>query len=163
MLDIDDFTIPAGSILGLSGPNGSGKTTLLKLLAFAMAPSQGEIFFDGKREFPMSARVRSRVTLMTQTPYLLKRSVMDNLAYGLKIRKDTKDLKERATWALTAVGLDFNEFHSRLWHQLSGGEAQRVALAARLILKPRALPNHKHRKKCQLASTAVRQFRNPPS
>ncbi len=139
MLDIDDFTIPAGSILGLSGPNGSGKTTLLKLLAFAMAPSQGEIFFDGKREFPMSARVRSRVTLMTQTPYLLKRSVMDNLAYGLKIRKDTKDLKERATRALTAVGLDFNDFHSRPWHQLSGGEAQRVALAARLILKPRAL------------------------
>lgn len=139
VLDIDEFSIPAGSILGLSGPNGSGKSTLLKLLAFAAAPSQGEIHFDGRREFPMSARVRSRVTLMTQTPYLLKRSVLDNVVYGLKIRKETQNLKQRAAQAMAAVGLDFDEFHNRAWHQLSGGEAQRVALAARLILEPRAL------------------------
>nr|WP_319491990.1 ATP-binding cassette domain-containing protein [uncultured Desulfobacter sp.] len=139
VLDIDEFSIPAGSILGLSGPNGSGKSTLLKLLAFAMTPSQGEIHFDGRREHPMSARVRSRVTLMTQTPYLLKRPVLDNVVYGLKIRKDAHNLKQRAAQAMAAVGLDFDEFHDRAWHQLSGGEAQRVALAARLILEPRAL------------------------
>nr|WP_319393575.1 ATP-binding cassette domain-containing protein [uncultured Desulfobacter sp.] len=139
VLDIDEFSIPVGSILGLSGPNGSGKSTLLKLLAFAMAPTRGEIQFDGRREHPMSARVRSRVTLMTQTPYLLKRSVLDNVVYGLKIRKDTQKLKQRAAQAMAAVGLDFDEFHGRAWHQLSGGEAQRVALAARLILEPRAL------------------------
>jgi len=139
VLDIDEFSIPAGSILGLSGPNGSGKSTLLKLLAFAMSPSQGEIYFDGRREHPMSARVRSRVTLMTQTPYLLKRPVLDNILYGLKIRKDTHNLTQRAARAMAAVGLDFDEFHDRAWHQLSGGEAQRVALAARLILEPRAL------------------------
>jgi tungstate transport system ATP-binding protein len=40
---------------------------------------------------------------------------------------------------MAAVGLDFDDFHNRAWHQLSGGEAQRVALAARLILEPRAL------------------------
>lgn len=139
VLDIDEFSIPAGSILGLSGPNGSGKTTFLKLLAFAMAPSRGEIRFNGRREYPMSARVRARVTLMPQTPYLLKRSVLENVVYGLKIRKDTQKLKQRAARALAAVGLDFDEFHNRVWHQLSGGEAQRVALAARLILEPRAL------------------------
>ena len=139
VLDIDEFSISAGSILGLSGPNGSGKSTLLKLLAFAMTPSQGEIYFDGRREHPMSARVRSRVTLMTQTPYLLKRPVLDNVLYGLKIRKDTHNLTQRAARAMAAVGLDFDEFHDRAWHQLSGGEAQRVALAARLILEPRAL------------------------
>jgi len=139
VLDIDEFSIPAGTILGLSGPNGSGKTTLLKLLAFAIAPSHGEIRFNGRREYPMSARVRSKVTLMTQTPYLLKRSVLDNVVYGLKIRKDTKKLKQRAGRALAAVGLGFDTFHNRAWHQLSGGEAQRVALAARLILEPRAL------------------------
>ncbi|NDY74384.1 tungsten ABC transporter ATP-binding protein [Desulfobacter hydrogenophilus] len=139
VLDIDEFSIPPGTILGLSGPNGSGKTTLLKLLAFAMAPSRGEIHFNGRREYPMSARVRSKVTLMTQTPYLLKRSVLDNVVYGLKIRKDTKRLKQRAARALAAVGLDFDAFHNRAWHQLSGGEAQRVCLAARLILEPQAL------------------------
>ena len=139
VLDIDEFNIPAGSILGLSGPNGCGKTTFLKLLAFAMVPSQGEIRFNGRREYPMSARVRSRVTLMTQTPYLLKRSVLDNVVYGLIIKKDTQKLKQRAEQALAAVGLDFDGFHNRAWHQLSGGEAQRVALAARLILEPQAL------------------------
>ena len=139
VVDIDEFNIPSGSITGLSGPNGSGKTTFLKLLAFAIAPSQGEIRFNGRREYPMSPRVRSRVTLMTQAPYLLKRSVLDNVVYGLKIRKDTKKLKQRAEGALAAVGLDFDGFHNRAWHQLSGGEAQRVALAARLILEPQAL------------------------
>ncbi|MCG8550496.1 MAG: ATP-binding cassette domain-containing protein [Desulfobacterales bacterium] len=139
VLDIEEFSIPAGSILGLSGPNGSGKSTLLKLLAFAVAPSRGEIHFGGRREFPMSARVRSRVTLMTQTPYLLKRSVLENVVYGLKIRKENQKLKQRAAQAMAAVGLDFDKFHNRAWHQLSGGEAQRVALAARLILEPRAL------------------------
>jgi len=139
VLDIDTLDIPAGSILGLSGPNGSGKSTLLKLLAFAMAPSQGKIIFNNRPEAPMSPRVRSRVTLLTQKPYLLKRSVFDNVIYGLKIRKDTKNLKQRVAQALAAVGLDFSEFYGRSWHELSGGEAQRVAMAARLILRPKAL------------------------
>jgi len=139
VLDIDSMNIPAGSILGLSGPNGSGKSTQLKLLAFAMAPSQGQIRFNNRVEVPMSPRVRSRVTLLTQKPYLLKRSVLDNVLYGLKIRKDTTDLKQRAAKALDAVGLSFDEFQARSWHELSGGEAQRVAMAARLILKPKAL------------------------
>ncbi len=139
VLDVDTLDIPVGSILGLSGPNGSGKSTLLKLLAFAMAPSQGEIRFNGRPEAPMSPRVRSRVTLLTQRPYLLKRSVFDNVIYGLKIRKDTRDIKQRVAQALNAVGLDFKEFHDRPWHALSGGEAQRVAMAARIILRPKAL------------------------
>lgn len=139
VLDIDTLKIPGGSILGLSGPNGSGKSTLLKLLAFAMAPTQGKIRFNNRPEFPMSPRVRSKVTLLTQKPYLLKRSVFDNVIYGLKIRKDTKNLKQRVAEALDAVGLNFDEFHHRSWHQLSGGEAQRVAMAARLILRPKAL------------------------
>ncbi|HCY84085.1 MAG TPA: tungsten ABC transporter ATP-binding protein [Desulfobacteraceae bacterium] len=139
VLDIEQLAIPPGSITGLSGPNGSGKSTLLKLLAFAMRPTQGEIRFNGHLEHPLSPRVRSRVTLLTQTPYLLKRSVFDNVAYGLKIRKDKRDLENRVNTALAAVGLNFEEFHRRQWHELSGGEAQRVAMAARLILKPDAL------------------------
>ncbi len=139
VLDIDALSIPAGSITGFSGPNGSGKSTLLKLLAFAMKPSHGEIRFNNRIETPLSPRVRSRVTLLTQKPYLLKRSVFDNVVYGLKIRKDTADLPRRVARALSAVGLDYEEFHHRFWHELSGGEAQRVAMAARLILKPEAL------------------------
>lgn len=139
VLDIDRLEIIKGSILGLSGPNGSGKSTLLKIMAFAMKPTQGEVWFNGRLEVPLSPRVRSRVTLLTQKPYLLKRTVFDNIAYGLKIRKDHTQLDARIKESLGAVGLSFQEFAQRKWHELSGGEAQRVAMAARLILKPEVL------------------------
>ncbi|PIE61159.1 MAG: tungsten ABC transporter ATP-binding protein [Desulfobacterales bacterium] len=139
VLEIQSLKIPRGEILGLSGPNGSGKSTFLKLLSFAMSPTHGEIRFDGRAEHPMSPRIRSRVSLLTQRPYLLKRTVLENVLYGLKIRKDTANQTQRAAAALDAVGLDFDTFKDRSWHALSGGEAQRVAMAARLILKPKAL------------------------
>jgi tungstate transport system ATP-binding protein len=139
VLDIDHLEILCGSITGLMGPNGSGKTTLLKLLAFAMRPGAGSICFNGRPEYPFSPRIRSRVTLVTQKPYLLKRTVFENISYGLTIRQDTTDLKNRVRAAMDSVGLAFDQFASRKWHELSGGEAQRVALAARLILKPEVL------------------------
>ncbi|WP_299977602.1 energy-coupling factor ABC transporter ATP-binding protein [Desulfobacula sp.] len=139
VLDINDLKIEKGSITGLIGPNGSGKSTLLKLLAFARKPTRGHIFYKGNLELPFSPTVRSKVTLLTQKPYLLKRTVFENIAYGLKIRKDKTHLKERVKKALLNVGLDYQKFAHRKWHELSGGEAQRVAMAARLILKPEVL------------------------
>ena len=62
---------------------------------------------------------------------------MKNIAYGLKIRGESVDLKVKLK-RLSLVGLDKN-FSNRKWNQLSGGEAQRVALASRLILKPKVL------------------------
>ncbi len=139
VLDIDRLQIQKGSITGLTGPNGSGKSTLLKIMAFAQKPSAGEVWFNGRLEVPLSPRVRSRVTLLTQKPYLLKRSVFDNIAYGLKIRRDRDNLENRIKAALENVGLNYDGFAHRQWHELSGGEAQRVAMAARLILKPEVL------------------------
>ncbi|MCA1794566.1 MAG: energy-coupling factor ABC transporter ATP-binding protein [Desulfotignum sp.] len=139
VLDIDHLEIPKGSITGLMGPNGSGKTTLLKILAFAMRPAAGSICFNGRPEYPFSPGIRSRVTMVTQKPYLLKRSVLENIAYGLKIRRDVKNMTKRIQIAMNSVGLDYEEFSFRPWHELSGGEAQRVALAARLVLKPDVL------------------------
>ena len=139
VLGIDDLKIKTGSITGLMGPNGSGKSTLLKLLAFALKPAEGQIFYKGREESGFSPAVRLKVTLLTQKPYLLKRSVFENIIYGLKIRKDTNHLEERVKTILSNVGLDYGSFAHRRWHQLSGGEAQRVALAARLILKPEVL------------------------
>ncbi|MCP3871864.1 MAG: ATP-binding cassette domain-containing protein [Desulfobacteraceae bacterium] len=139
VLDIDDLKIQKGSITGLIGPNGSGKSTLLKLLAFAQKPTCGHILYNGQKEFPFSPTIRSKVTLLTQKPYLLKRNVFENIAYGLNIRKDKRHLKEKVKKALRTVGLNFEVFAHRKWHELSGGEAQRVAMAARLILKPEVL------------------------
>jgi tungstate transport system ATP-binding protein len=139
VLDIDDLKIKKGSITGLIGPNGSGKSTLLKLLAFAQKPTRGQIFYNGHLELPFSSSIRSKITLLTQKPYLLKRTVFENIAYGLKIRKDKNHLEDRVRGALFNVGLDYQEFAARFWNELSGGEAQRVAMAARLILKPEVL------------------------
>ncbi len=139
VLDIPALKIETGSITGIIGPNGSGKSTLLKLMAFIQKPTFGQVLYHGQPELPFSLAIRSKVTVLTQKPYLLKRSVYENIIYGLKIRKETKNVEERVKQSLAIVGLDYDNFAHRKWHELSGGEAQRVALAARLILKPDVL------------------------
>ena len=139
VLEIDDWSVVENSITGLCGPNGGGKTTLLKLLGFIESPSGGTILFHGQRAEPYSRGIRDRVALLPQESYLLKRSVYQNVAYGLRIRKDRTEVAHRVAEALSWVGLDADLFAGRSWYQLSGGEARRVALAARLVLRPRVL------------------------
>ncbi len=139
VLSIEEAAIPEASITGLIGPNGSGKSTLLKLLGFLEEPTYGSILFRGRKVAPFADSIRLRVTLLTQEPYLMRRSVFDNVAYGLKIRGAVKDLRSRVGEALSQVGLEPENFADRKWSALSGGEAQRVALAARLVLKPEVL------------------------
>jgi tungstate transport system ATP-binding protein len=139
VLEIRDLRIMRGSIVGLVGPNGSGKSTLMRILAFVESPSEGMVRFEGRGVRPNGPSVRHDVSLLLQDPYLLKRSVFENIAYGPKVRGETKDLKERVQEALLWVGLDPETFAFRAWYELSGGEAQRVALASRLILRPKAL------------------------
>lgn len=145
-LDITLLSIARETITGVVGPNGSGKTTLLKLLAFAMRPTAGTVRFNGNVEVPFSKSVRFGITLLTQEPYLLKRSVYDNISYGLTVRhkhgvngNSKKQIRMKIRVAMSYVGLDFNTFAQRKWNELSGGEAQRVAMAARLALKPEVL------------------------
>ena len=137
---IENLSIPQSSITGLVGPNGSGKSTLLNMLAFTDKPSEGTILFKGRKAEPYSDIVRFRVSLLAQEPYLLKRSVYENIAYGLKLRGGNPSrYTEQVDESLALVGLSPREFSGRPWYGLSGGEAQRVALAARLVLKPEVL------------------------
>ena len=139
VLVIEDLTIAPAAIVGLVGPNGSGKSTLLKLLGFVEKPSRGKILFKGRPASPFSEKVRFQVTLLTQEPHLMKRSVYSNVAYGLKIRGDGREIGARVARALSWVGLSAADFAGRQFNELSGGESQRVALAARLVLQPEAL------------------------
>lgn len=139
VLVVDSLKIPPAGIVGLVGPNGSGKSTLLNLLGFIMPPTRGQIQFKGRSAGPFSSDVRFRVTLLDQEPYLLRRSVARNISYGLELRGDREKLPERVTEALDWVGLPGRDFADRRWYELSGGEAQRVALAARLCLRPEVL------------------------
>lgn len=69
----------------------------------------------------------------------MKRNVFENVTYGLKLRGGGRLLMKKAHKALAMVGMSSDEFIQRPWYALSGGEAQRVALAARLALKPKVL------------------------
>jgi tungstate transport system ATP-binding protein len=138
VLHIPELSIESGAILGLAGPNGGGKSTLLRLLAFLESPVEGEVRYRGAPTLGREFELRGEVTCFPQEPYLLKRSVRANVAYGLIVRGE-KQVRERVDEALAAVGLDPGRFAGRSWHQLSGGEVKRVALAARLVLRPKVL------------------------
>lgn len=140
-LDIDSLDLPRGGIIGLIGPNGSGKSTLLKILAFLERPGAGEIHFDG---IPINGRereCRKDATLLLQEPYLLRRSVYENISYGLRLRKlrTEKEIDGIVVDSLERVGLNSKDFMYRPWYRLSGGEMQRVALASRLALRTKTL------------------------
>jgi len=139
VLSIDHLKVQPASIVGLIGPNGSGKSSLLRLLGLIERPTQGKILFNGLMVEPFSNEARFRITLLPQEPFLMKRSVLNNVAYGLKLRSNGKDIIHKAGEALALVGLPFKDFARRPWYALSGGETQRVALAARLVLKPKVL------------------------
>jgi len=139
VLSIDHLAVRPASIVGLLGPNGSGKSTLLRLLGLIERPTHGAILFNGQAVEPFSDEARFLITLLPQEPFLMKRSVYRNVSYGLKLRGITKDIPDRVNEALALVGLAGEQFARRPWYALSGGEAQRVALAARLALKPKVL------------------------
>lgn len=139
VLAIEQLNVQPASIVGIIGPNGSGKSSLLRLLGLIERPAQGKILFDGRWVEPFSDEARFLITLLPQEPFLMKRSVFKNIAYGLKLRGIGRDLTARVDEALALVGLPSRDFARRPWFALSGGEAQRVALAARLALKPKVL------------------------
>ena len=139
VLNIEHLTLAGGAITGLVGPNGSGKSTLLRLLGCIERPSEGQIEFNGHAIRPFCETARFQIALLPQEPFLMKRSVFSNVRYGLKLRGEREGLVDRVQQALALVGLPADRFANRPWYALSGGEAQRVALAARLVLKPKVL------------------------
>ncbi len=139
VLDIDHWQVDSDAVTGIVGPNGAGKSTLLALLGFVISPTRGEIRFHGAAVRPFSDSIRGKVALLPQETFLLKRSVYRNIVYGLKIRPLKEDRPQRVNTAMEMVGLDPNDFAQRPWFALSGGEARRVALAARLALRPQVL------------------------
>ncbi|HLO26194.1 MAG TPA: ABC transporter ATP-binding protein, partial [Geobacteraceae bacterium] len=109
--------------------------------AFLEPPTSGEIFYAGKRvdwDPGSMEEYRRKVTLLHQSPYLFGGTVYDNVAFGLKARGvQGEALQRRVDKALDDVGLQ--GFRDRKARELSGGEAQRVAMARALALEPEIL------------------------
>ena len=140
-LDIDSLAVPEGGILALVGPNGSGKTTLLMLLALLLRPGRGRLEFAGRDPWATDdgpGLARRGAVLLTHHPYLFKGTVADNVAFGLKLRKlPDGEIGGRVREALAFVELD--GWQTKPVSGLSAGQAQRVAVARALALRPRAL------------------------
>lgn len=135
-VDVAELDVLEGECLCLVGPSGAGKSTLLRLLHFLSATDRGEIRFDGTPvSFPAPLALRREIAMVFQRPELLDGSVRRNVEYGLALRgrRDAAQVLQ----AIESVGLgDLADEPAR---QLSGGEAQRVALARVLALGTRAV------------------------
>ena len=132
------LTIPHGSYCCLLGPSGCGKTTILRMIAGHENPTTGDIRIGGELVVGLP-QVRRGTAMMFQSYALFPhRSVLDNVAFALKMRgAGLAERHAKARELLTKVQLE--NFADRLPAQLSGGQQQRVALVRALITNPRVL------------------------
>ncbi len=132
------FDIEAGEFVSLLGPSGCGKTTTLRMIAGFEYPDEGDITLDGKSI--VATPPYRRDTSMVFQDYALfpHRSVAQNLAFGLRMRKIPKDeIRAKIETMLELVELP--GLGDRKPDQLSGGQQQRVALGRALIVDPAVL------------------------
>ena len=130
-----------GEVVSLLGPSGSGKTTLLRAVAGLEAPHSGAIriedrpVFDGPSKLEVPAERRNLGLVFQSYALWPHRTVFDNVAYGLRLRKvPAEEVRTRASAALANLGL--GHLGERFPHQLSGGQQQRVAIARALVYNP---------------------------
>jgi putative spermidine/putrescine transport system ATP-binding protein len=133
-----DLDVYEGEFFSMLGPSGSGKTTVLRLIAGFEQPTSGTVVLGG-RDVTTAAPFERDVTTVFQDYALFPHmSVLDNVAYGLRVRRVPRsERRERAAEALRTV--DLAGMESRRPTQLSGGQRQRVALARALVVDPQVL------------------------
>ena len=130
-----------GEVVALLGPSGSGKTTLLRAVAGLESPRQGTIdigerrVFDGAKGHEQPAEERNLGLVFQSYALWPHKTVFDNVAYGLKLRKTGKaEIDAKVNEVLTQLGL--GHLGKRYPHELSGGQQQRVAIARALVYNP---------------------------
>jgi ABC-type lipoprotein export system ATPase subunit len=137
-----DLELPRGSVTSLTGPSGSGKSTLLSLIAGLARPSAGQVVLDGRdigrADDAERSRIRGeRIGIVFQSgnliPFLTAReNVLTVMAFGTRGVSNTRAAELLAGTGVAALA-------DRLPRQLSGGEAQRVAIAVALANEPELL------------------------
>ncbi|MEX3789474.1 ABC transporter ATP-binding protein [Paraburkholderia sp. BR14374] len=133
VLDDISLTIEPGELVALLGPSGCGKSTLLRLVAGLDAPAQGVIHADGET---VTGPDPSRVVVFQDPTLFPWRTVRDNVALGPQAQREQRAAK-RIDAALELV--DLSAFAKAFPHQLSGGMAQRAALARAPVNDPQLL------------------------
>ena len=130
-----------GEVVSLLGPSGSGKTTLLRAVAGLEAPKQGRInigertVYDGATKLEVPAEERNLGLVFQSYALWPHKTVFDNVAYPLKLRKTASaEIRERVQAVLDQLGL--GKLGQRHPHELSGGQQQRVAIGRALVYSP---------------------------
>ena len=133
-----NLEIEEGEFLTLLGSSGCGKTTTLRMIAGFEEPSSGTIKVEGESIEEKEPFERNVNTVFQSYALFPHKTIFDNIAYGLKMKKVPKDeIKERVNEMMDMVQL--HGFDKRYPSQLSGGQKQRVAIARALINRPRVL------------------------
>jgi sulfate transport system ATP-binding protein len=137
-LDDVGIDVPSGSLTALLGPSGSGKSTLLRVIAGLERPDTGRITIDGDDVSSLPPQRRGVGFVFQHYAAFRHMTVFDNIAFGLRIRRRTRDeIRRRVGELLDLVQLAGLE--GRYPDQLSGGQRQRMALARALAIEPSVL------------------------
>ncbi|MBD3922413.1 ABC transporter ATP-binding protein [Paenibacillus sp. PR3] len=132
------FEIERGKFYTLLGPSGCGKTTILRLIAGFMEPSEGSIYFNGKRINQVPANRRQVNTVFQDYALFPHLNVFENVAFGLRIKKLKNDvITSKVREALRFVNLE--GYENREITEMSGGQRQRVAIARAIVNEPEIL------------------------
>jgi ABC-type Fe3+/spermidine/putrescine transport system ATPase subunit len=137
---VDNFSLKVrrGSFTTLLGPSGCGKTTLLRVIAGFFESDGGELIIAGENQRGIPPEKRSTGIVFQDYALFPHMSAAENLAYGLKIRKEkAAAVKEEVRRIAESLGL--GDLLDRYPGELSGGQQQRLALGRVIILKPRIL------------------------
>ncbi len=137
---LDGVTLEVGDaeVVTVLGPSGSGKSTLLRVIAGLQRPDTGRVLLDGDDITTVPPHRRGIGLVFQEHALFNHRDVHDNVAFGLRMRGDSRDaIERRAHELLELVGL--SGYERRSVATLSGGEQQRVALARALAPEPRVL------------------------
>lgn len=139
-LAVDQFShkFEHGKYVCLLGPSGCGKSTTLRMIAGHESVTSGEINLDGKKINKLKPAQRGTSMMFQSYALFPHLSVLDNVAFSLKMKKIDKQTRTQKANALLEL-VHMEDFGERLPDQLSGGQQQRVALARALITEPSVL------------------------
>ena len=122
----------------LLGPSGCGKTTLLRILGGFLEAVEGKVIFDGEEISQKPPYERELNTVFQKYALFPHLSVYENIAFGLKIKKMSKDvIEQKVMKMLKLIGLE--GYENKNTTLLSGGQQQRVAIARALVNEPKVL------------------------
>ncbi|MBD7909753.1 spermidine/putrescine ABC transporter ATP-binding protein [Clostridium cibarium] len=138
VLDNLSLSIKSNEFLTLLGPSGCGKTTTLRIIAGFENSDSGDILFHGESISNLPPNKRPVNTVFQKYALFPHMNVYENIAFGLKIKKLTKeDIDKKVKEILNLVSL--SDFEKRNIESLSGGQQQRVAIARALVNEPEVL------------------------